>query len=525
MRMGQQRIALGALLLLLVVACAVRSIGFCGYFGSDDGQYALLAHRIAEGGSVLEGYDGPPVFPLRHGVVWPVAQSFRLFGVGESSMLAYNFALSIASVLLAFGLGRLWFGDRGGFVAALLMTAVPSELVYASLLTADLPMAFWAGFGVLMTGLALRSTSPWRKVAMGAAAGLCFAVAWLCKETVVYLVPFVVLWLAVAIRRDRSQLMALAGLGVASMGVFVAEVVTYGVLMEQPLFRFHEMERNAAMTSMHFFGENSPRGYASGEYLSRVWERLALNGPRDLLFHPEFAYLPALALLAVGYAAFRRLERFAVPGAWLACLLLLFNFGSTSLSSYSPLVVHTLQIYLLLLPSVVVFAGFIVSLLPEDLRLLTRKGLTGERFFWAGAMATLVCVVFLVQGIRGSTKTQCSPAERALAADLRDVPPQVPLYTDSRSASVLEFFFGYPAQPRARDFRAMKETELPPGSLVFFHPARADKLHSWYKYPLPSFYTSVPGTWKQVWAEEGAFLYQTPAVMNQAPGDTGQRQR
>lgn len=139
-----------ALVIVLLLAGVIRALSFCGYYGSDDAAYAELSSRLLHHVFPLGNYSGPPVFPLRLGLIVPTAFSMSIAGVSELSILAYPFLISLAAVLLAFYFGKLLFNAKTGLLAALIIALMPIEARSASMLLPDMPAAFWANIGLFL---------------------------------------------------------------------------------------------------------------------------------------------------------------------------------------------------------------------------------------------------------------------------------------------------------------------------------------------------------------------------------------
>lgn len=497
------------LALILVLAVGLRLLSFHGYAGSDDGSYAQLAHELASGKFRVGEYVGPPVFPLRVGVFAPVAGLFRLFGVSEVTTIAYPFALSLLMLVLLYHTGRLLFGVTAGLLAAALLAVVPIASRSATILMPDLPAAFWGNLGMFMLLLGLRQERAGRKLLFGTLCGLALGISWLCKETVGYLFPFVLLAAFWGVRRSRSQLLVGFSLMASAAAVVVAEGLAYWYLTADPLHRLHEMHRNYTYNSTWFFAEGSRFGWAPGEYHIALVKRLFRDGPYTLLASPSFGGLTAVALLAVAYAAYHRRESFAFAGAWFVWLLLVFNFGSCSLREYQPLVLFDKYAYPLLFPAALLSGGLLAHLIAEraaDGEAPAR--LHSERAFWGYALAGLIGVACALPTAENMWSGRKSEAERMAA---RCISPRDPLYTDSRTLRVLEFFWSFPRQLAAVDFQNLAVDEIPAGAYVLVNRDKLRLLENYYQYGVPAFCREAPPEWEVVTAGGGMVLYRTPS--------------
>ena len=100
-----------------------------------------------------------------------------------------------------------------------------------------------------------------------------------------------------------------------------------------------------------------------------------------------------------------------------------------------------------------------------------------------------------------------SQTERAISHLLT---PADPLYTDSRSYFVLDFFWHYSKIMHAHDFAGMRAEDIQAGSFVLINKQRVEFLKSLYGYKAPQFYTGPPKLWVNKWHSDSADLYQIP---------------
>lgn len=179
------------LLPILALGTGLRILAFGGLVGTDDAMYADLAHKVASGQFASVHAMELGAFPLRVGVYGPAAVAFRILGVSEASLAVYPFLVSMLSILLAFVAGRLFFGRQVGLIAALLCACLPIDARYATLLFPDLVAAFWVNVGILFLYRGSREGSGARKLSHGLLCGLALGVSWLCKESMVFSLPFI----------------------------------------------------------------------------------------------------------------------------------------------------------------------------------------------------------------------------------------------------------------------------------------------------------------------------------------------
>lgn len=510
----QGRRAWPVLALILALAAVVRVLSFRGYYHSDAGAYAFCAHLLASGHFKIGMQGFTPVFPLRVGLFAPVALAFRIGGVNEVALEAYPFLLSMLGVLVAYLAARAMFGVRAGLVAACLAAFLPIDVESASWLLPDMPAAFWMNAGVLLAYAGSRQDSVPGKVASGALTGLALGASWLCKETVLYLLPFVglyMLWLAAKDRRNVA--LVLAGIVVV---VFIVglEGWIYHRYVGDYLFRYHSINRN--------YESNSRSATAVLPVEPNAMPVLTLVGvvrylvhritevSRETLLNADFALVPAAALVACAYAIFRRSRRSLFSVLWFCWLLLVFTFGSASLMTYQPLIMSDRYLYPMLLPAILLVSGLASSLLsplepnePEKLR--------RERLFWGVLISVCLAGVSLAKAAQSISPGMGAPCrvEREMSRILKPIDP---LYTDFRTASALEFFWKYPATDSMHDLQGVSLSQLSANVYVLLNRGELDALVGVYRVLgyASALHDSVPPMWQRLRAKDNAMLYWIP---------------
>jgi hypothetical protein len=482
----------------------LRWVSFHGFSGSDDRAYAELAHALATGSYPAFDADAS-VFQNRIGLVAPVAGLIHAFGTSEWVFVLYPFAISTASILLAFLFGRALFGTAAGLVAGAMIACLPIEMSMATELVPDLAATFWANVGVFAVWRATQAGAVRRALALGALAGLCFGVAWLHKLSIAYLAPFVGGVLLVECwRRPRLGAAALAGTAAASLGVLVAESLAYAALSGEAAFRFASLSRNFERTQVYWFVEGGRFGWESGHYTEALLQRLFVRGPERIFLSRAYAHLPLAALLVSLIALRMRERRLAFCGLWFGSLLLLFNFATTSLEYYKPLVLFQRYLYPLVLPAALLTSGWLVSL---------RRG---GRHSWKlpiprYALALLVCLP-LLRGYGAGLHTELNRPTgivgvREVAAGYS---PSQPMVTDATSVRDLELLWGYPPDSQLSSFEASR-APLAEGTFVFVNRERLRILETVYDIGAPELTKQLPSSWKLVQRVNEGEVYRVAA--------------
>lgn len=499
------------LLGILLLAVGVRVVSFNGYAGSDDASYAELAFSLSRGTFHPGEYVGPPVFPLRIGVFAPVALLFWIFGPSEVAMLVYPVFISLLCVGLAYWGGSFLLGQRAGLFAAALVAVLPLASRSATVLMADLPAAVWGNIGILLLFAGSRRDTR-GQAALAAVGGLALGVSWLCKESVIYLFPFAfsyALWVA---PRGWRRLVVPTALALGFGLVLLAEGLVYARLTGDFAHRFHEIHRNYEYQKTWFFAEGTRYGWAAGEYQSAVLNRLFREGPLTIFASPTFGGVTAAAIPAVVYALYRRDRSLVLLSLWFLSLAFMFNFASSSLRSYQPLVMFDKYLYPLLFPAALLVAGFVDRLLftTEQERSSGRV----VRLVTAGALISVVGFGCLLGTARNFVSGAKNRVERQLASQIS---PDTTFYTDRRTLRILEFFWGFPEQTGGRDFQGLAAGAVRPGAYVLVNPEKLRFLRGNYEYAVPEFCEQVPEGWEPALTAGKAILYRTPTTTASQP--------
>jgi hypothetical protein len=352
-----------AIALVLLTAAALRTLPPVDWEGGDAENYACIAWRLADGERVIGIYSGPPhepdetigprAFAIRPAVTVPASWLLTWLPPVPWVFTAWPLLLGLSEVALAILFGRALWGPRAGLLAALLVACLPLAVSEARALRADLPAAVFLGWGVFALWNGAKAPRTASQIALGTGAGLMVGASWLAKETVALAMPALAMVALLSIRRHGARA-ALAPVAcvLAGVAVLAAEALVYSAKVGDPLFRFHELARNFQQCRENFFYADSPaHGWPEGGYTSAVLTRLVIAGPTQLLFARPTLGIGFLALVA-GIALWRRKDPSVVPIlAWLVSLGLAFNFGSTSLSEYRPIVPASTYFQPIVLPA------------------------------------------------------------------------------------------------------------------------------------------------------------------------------
>jgi hypothetical protein len=490
---------------LISIAIFLRVVGFQGYVDSDPRGYAILANDLARGILHIPAHDDwTAVFPLRFGVYGPTAILIKAFSLSELTLAAYPFLVSIVGCLLAYIVARWLFSPLAGLISIAILAVLPVDVSMASILFPDAIAAFWANVGVALVYLGLTRDRMYESAAYATLGGICFGVSWLSKEAVVYLAPFVgicILHLHGQVPL-RARVASLFYVGFGSLLVLSAEVLFYQAFTGDPLFHFHELERNYEQNYVWFFRQSSPYfGWESGAYVKALVSRLFIAGPADLL--TSFSIIPAFAVFALVWGAAFRDRSFTMPGVWFVTLLLLFNFASSSFKRYLPLpLVEDRYLYSLLFPAVLLVSGFFATLLAPS----TESSVRMVRRIWPWAVIS-VCFVISVCGLPEILTSRPEHVARLVATKVTATDT---VYTDYRTARSLVFFrtgLLRPSTSTTIPYENLSLEDLTIGTYVLVDQKKIDFLKKSYKYHPPGFASAPPETWRKIWNDRSASLF------------------
>jgi len=213
-----------AILAILVVAAFLRLWKLNAFgFNSDEAVYAGQAAAIA-GDAALSGIF--PIFrahPLLHQFLLAL---IYLAGVTDLTARLLSVAIGLATIVVVYLLGRLLYGPRAGFLAALFMALMPYHVMVSRQVLLDGTLVFCATLTLyLLANYAQTGRSIWL---LGAGVGL--GLTFLAKETGIILLGAVFAFLALSpeIRMRLPQLGLSLGLMLVVMLPFPASLLISG---------------------------------------------------------------------------------------------------------------------------------------------------------------------------------------------------------------------------------------------------------------------------------------------------------
>jgi 4-amino-4-deoxy-L-arabinose transferase-like glycosyltransferase len=440
MILGKANPALFPLVLLLLFALALRIIFFFGISPSDPFTYSSTAWDI------LQGQWNPAFFyeqTTRWGVLFPLAASYKLFGVNEASSMLWPLLTSLGTVAVAYGLARHLKDERAAVSAGIIVATFPLEIMYASQPMADCPLSFWLLLSLycFVRGEAVTTGKRWFFLLCGIALALAYAT----KFVAVLIAPF---FLLVLLRRRRIEWnWAWLALGFASS--FAFEFILFHQLTGNGFARLelvlHDQASHAPITAGGFQLQNGV-----GLYLYWMFVDFHYVG---------VSFLALLTMLLHRLAKYRRtgqsiLGNNWLPLLWALTLLLVLSVYPTSTKPYVPL--YKIEVYLLM------FSAPLLVLTAVWLSEYARK------LQWAVLALIVLSSLPFVYLLRESYRAHGDNA-RAIFA-FAQTHPDRPLYAHRSDQRLLQYFAGFQHNEVYKNFRLpQSEKELPPTPPVDLH--------------------------------------------------------
>ena len=216
------------LLLVVALGAAAVAVGWTGYIASDDASYYGGAAEWLRSGPFAGDSHWTTRFPL----ILSLAAAMWVVGAGPSALAATSLFWFVGFVAAGAALATRIGGQKVGWLTAALLATLPLSAVAASVVNCDLPEATFLMLGLwLLAGVVGKAGGE----VSAAAAGICFGLAVLCRETAVLaLAGFAPLFLLGRPLPRRLLIVAAAGAAV----VLALEMLFQFALTGDPLHRY-----------------------------------------------------------------------------------------------------------------------------------------------------------------------------------------------------------------------------------------------------------------------------------------------
>lgn len=216
------------LLSVVALGAAAAAIGWTGYIASDDASYYGGAAEWLRSAPFAGDNHWTTRFPL----ILSLAAAMLFVGVAPAALTVTSLFWFIAFVATGAALATRIGGRKVGCLTAVLLATLPLCAVAASIVNCDLPEATFLMLGLWLLAGVVGQDGYGRSAA---AAGICFGLAVLCRETAVLaLAGFAPLFLLGRPLPRRILMVAAAGAAV----VLALEMLFQFALTGDPFHRY-----------------------------------------------------------------------------------------------------------------------------------------------------------------------------------------------------------------------------------------------------------------------------------------------
>ncbi len=464
------------LALLLAFALILRVIFFHGIAPGDPFTYSLSAWDI------VQGQWNPGYFyeqTTRWGVLFPLAASYKLFGVREFSSALWPLLTSVGTVAVAYLLALHLKGERAGLLAGIIVATFPLEIIYATQPMADCPLSFWLLLSLygFVRGEATTTGKRWFFFLSGIALALAYAT----KFVAILIAPF---FLLVLLWRRRLE-WNWAWLVLGFLVIFALEFLIFQQVTGNGFARLALILQDEA--------SHAPVTAGGFQVQNAVWLYLYWM---FVDFHYVGLSFVALLLMFVHRAITRRENVLNGGGLlllWAITFLLILTFYPTSTKPYVPL--YKVEPYMLMFsaPLLVVTAVFLSDY-------AKRVQIAALALI---VLSTLPFVYLLHEGYRAH-----SDNARAIWAFANSHTDR-PIYAHRSDQRLLQYFDGFQRNDAYQTFRLPKPDEdvhpTPPINLQHAYVAINQYMLGYHREDsYPPEIMNPPVSWREV------YRYQRP---------------
>ncbi len=214
--------------IVLALFALLATLAWVGFIASDDVTYARGAYGWIEHFPFVGGHG-----TIRYPITIPMALSFLTFGGNEFATALPSLLYLVAFLIVAWRITRDVAGPLPAFFALLACVTNPLLVVEASIANVDLiEMALLFGAWTLCFRCLEDGPDRARLIGAGALVGLAF----LARETAIFIVPFFGLLFLAGHRMGRWHYLWIA---VGFLAVWSLELLYLGIMTGDPLYRFN----------------------------------------------------------------------------------------------------------------------------------------------------------------------------------------------------------------------------------------------------------------------------------------------
>ncbi len=224
---------------IILLALLLRLVFFHGISPSDPFTYSKVADDIAQGHWNLT-YSFEQT--TRWGILFPLALSYKLFGVNNFSSTLFPLLTSLGTVVVGYFLAGFLGGMRAAILTALALAVFPLEIIYASQPMAESPLSFWLLLSLYYFVRADSASEIKQNRRFFLLCGIALGMAYATKFIAVLIAPF---FLFVLLIRRRIQ-WQWSWIGVGFLIVFLAEYCFFNFYIGNGLYRYDSISSDHA---------------------------------------------------------------------------------------------------------------------------------------------------------------------------------------------------------------------------------------------------------------------------------------
>lgn len=481
MMSGISNSALLKLAILLLVALVLRVLCWHGISPGDPFTYSVSAWDI------VQGKWNPAYFyeqTTRWGLLFPLAASYKWFGVDNFSSMLWPLLTSVGTVAVAYLLALHLKGETAALLAGIIVTTFPLEIIYASQPMADGPLSFWLLLSLYWFVRAEHSDSLCLKRWFYFVGGLAFAFAYATKFVAILIAPFFLLVLL--LRRRIEWNWAWFALGFILVLAF--EFVLFRYLTGNGLARLdlvlHDQASHAPVTAGGFQVQNGVGLYLYWMFVDFHYVGLGFVAWLLMLLHRIKKHWRSPRII---------LAESWMPFLWAVTFIFVLSVYPTSLQPYIPL--YKIEVYMLMFSA--------------PLLVLTAVWLSEYAKKWQWIVIALIVLSSLpfVYLLRESYRAHGDNA-RAIFAFYQSHRDR-PLYAHRSDQRFLQYFDGFQHNEAYKSYRLGKPTsDVHATSPINFQHSYVAIDQYMVEYHREDFYppeiAHPPATWREV------YRYQRP---------------
>ncbi|MFC1606825.1 ArnT family glycosyltransferase [Candidatus Latescibacterota bacterium] len=341
-----------ALAVILAVNALLKWRFFTGLVQADDFSYGVYSYTMFR--DIWPWSTDMDFRMLRLGLMLPVRMIFAVLPPTEFVAVLYPMAVSFATIVFTFLIGRRLYGPNAGILGAFVLATLPGDVIFGTMLLPDVVVPFYLSVAVWLF-LRAEDRTGGASMVHYALTGLFVFAAFVSRENSYY---FFLLFLPFAFNVDRWK----RGLYMIGVGFTLPLIVVYGVyFMKTGDFLFNVHLATAARDSQIASGyipKNEINMFTQFYYMFPVFrgDGRFLSGMFGMTF---YIGLPCVVYTAV--KSQRKGDRIGfIAPLWFILVYLFLEFGTLSFSQYQ--VMKKLPRFLLTLtPAMAISCGVVLN--------------------------------------------------------------------------------------------------------------------------------------------------------------------